>query len=555
MTVASTPDPVAHKSSPFDALKHRAFAVIWVATVVSNIGMWMQSTAAGWLMTSLNPEPAIVAMVQVVTTLPLFLLGLPAGALADIYDRRRLLLAMEVLGTLLTFLLALLVALHEVTAVSLLSLIFLAGVAYALDAPAWQAIVPQLVGGQKDLGGAVALNSVGVNISRAIGPVLAGVSIGLWGMAAPYWINGISNVGVIAALYWWRGGSKIARELPPERFGNAIRVGLRHARYNRQLRAALVRATGFFLFATAYWALLPLVARNQIGGGPGTYGILLAAIGAGAVAGAFVLPRIKVRLSADARVTAGSVGTAVALILFSIAHDLALALLASLLAGLCWIGVLATLNVSAQISLPGWVRGRGLAVYATVMFGAMTLGSMIWGEVASFANPPVAHFAASLFLLATIPILRRWKLESGGMLDLAPSMHWPDPIPAGDIDDDRGPVLVTVEYRIAPADRDAFLEAIWRAAAERKRDGAYQWGIFEDVEIAGRWIETFLVDSWLEHMRQHVRVTKVDQLLEQAVHRFQIDGSSPKVSHLLSAEAPPSATRKTHHRKNKRTPH
>jgi len=498
--------------------------------------MWIQSTAAGWLMTSLNPDPRAVAMVQVVTSLPMFLLGLPAGALADICDRRQLLLVMEILGILLTLALALLVTLHHVSVISMLLLIFLAGVAYALDAPAWQAIVPQLVGGQKDLAPAIALNSVGINISRAIGPALAGLTIGWWGMSAPFWINGLSNVGVVAALFWWREKeSAAAGEFPPERFGNAIRTGLRHARYNRLLRATLLRATGFLLFGTAYWALLPLVAKDRLGGGPELYGLLLGAIGIGAIGGAFLMPRIKERLNADGLVVAGTVGTAVTLVVFGLARQPAIAFLACLLAGLCWISVLATLNVSAQVALPKWVRGRGLATYSTVMFGALTLGSMLWGEVASLTGLPIAHCLAAAGAVIAIPLLRRWKLESANVIDLTPSMHWPEPVLFADIDDDRGPVLVTVEYHVAPTNRNAFLAAIQHLAAGRKRDGAYYWGVFEDAAVPGRWIETFLVDSWLEHMRQHTRVTRTDQLAEAAVARFQVEGA-PKVTHFIGAE-------------------
>lgn len=526
---------ISRKGSPLDALKHRAFTVIWIATVISNIGMWIQSAAAGWLMTTLNPDPRFVAMVQMVTALPLFLLGLPAGAMADIFDRRRLLLAMEAIGTALTFVLALLVALHYVTSLSLLVLIFLAGVAYALDTPAWAAIVPQLVG-RKDLAPAVALNSVGINISRAIGPALAGLCIGYWGMAAPFWVNAVSNIGVIGALYWWRGSEKQPPTLPPERFVGALRIGLRHARYNAALRATLLRASGFFVFATAYWALLPLVARNQIAGGPQLYGLLLAAIGVGALAGAFTLRWVRERLGANGVVAAGTAGTAATLLLFGLARQPATAFLASLLAGLCWISVLTTLSVSAQESLPQWVRGRGLAAYATVMYGAMTLGSLLWGEVASLGNLSTALYLAAAGTLATIPMLRGWRLEAGASPDLTPSMNWPEPETAGEVADDRGPVMVTVEYRIASEDRDGFLAAIRHAAAERKRDGAYDWGIFEDAAVTGRWLEIFRVDSWLEHLRQHGRVTNADRLLQDAVRRFQIEGE-PRVTHFIAAEA------------------
>jgi MFS family permease len=514
--------------------KHAAFTIVWTATVVSNIGGWMQSAAAGWLMTTLDADPRTVSMVQVATLLPMFLLGLPAGALADILDRRRLLLVVETIQMFLIGALAWLVALHRVTTIDLLVFTFLQGVASALVSPTWQAIVPQLVE-PEDLSPAVALNSAGINISRAVGPALTGLVIAWWGMSSPFWIDSASGIGVIAALFWWHAGSRTSRTLPPERFGSAILVGLRHARYNPRLRATLVRATGFFTFAAAYWALLPLVAKNQIAGGAGLYGLLLGVIGAGAVVGAFILPRFRARLGTDGLITLGTLGTALALFLFGAARQPAVAFIASALAGVSWIIVVATLNVSAQMALPGWVRGRGLSTYATVLFGALTLGSLVWGQIASLLSLSAAHYLAAAGALLAVPLLQRWKLQSGALVDLSPSMHWPEPVVAAKVDDDRGPVLVTLEYHIAAENTDAFLQAMRRIAAERKRDGAYRWGIFEDTSVAGRWLETFLVDSWIEHQRQHRRVTKADRLTETEVRRFQT-GGAPKVTHYIAPE-------------------
>jgi MFS family permease len=508
--------------------------VVWIATVVSNIGSWLQNAAAGWLMTSLNPSPRIVAMVQVASALPMFLLGLPAGAMADIFNRRRLLLSMESVGTLLTAAFALLVTLDRASPALLLTFTFVAGVAAALASPAWDAIVPQLVG-HKDLAPAIALNSAGINISRAIGPALAGIIIALWGLAAPFWINALSNLGVIGALFWWRAAQHSASDLPPERFRSAIRIGLRYARHNRTFRATLFRTTGFMLFATAYWALLPLVARQQLAGGPQLYGLLLGAIGAGALVGAFVLPAVRARLGANWLIAFGSAGTALALLLFGFARRPSVGFLASGLAGFSWITVLATLNVSAQRAVPEWVRGRGLAIYGTVLFGGMTIGSLLWGQIAAFSSLSTALYIAAGGALLTIPLLRRWKLQTGVGPDLTPSMHWPEPVLSDDIEFDRGPVLVTIEYKIAPADRIPFLAAIRRMAAERRRDGAYEWGVFEDVAKEGRWIETFLVDSWLEHLRQHERVTKADRAREEAVLRLQMDGK-PKITHFIAPD-------------------
>ena len=316
----------------------------------------MYSAASGWLMTSLKPDPVMVSMVQVATSLPMFLFALPAGALADIIDRRRFLVVVEILITLISTIFAFLIWGDVVTPKVLLIFTFLAGVGAALEAPAWEAIVPALVP-KRDLGAAVVANGVGVNISRAIGPALAGILVAAWGIAAPFWLNAVSNVGVVAALAWWRSPQKVARTLPAERFIDANRSGLRYAKNDPPLRATLMRAVGFFLFASAYWALLPLVARTQIGGGAELYGLLLGGIGIGALIGAYLLPWLGHRLGPNRLVAVGTVGTALSLLLYGLAHEPFVALGASLLAGISWICVLSTLNVSAQVALPEWVRG------------------------------------------------------------------------------------------------------------------------------------------------------------------------------------------------------
>ena len=528
---AADSPPVA--PSPWSPFRHATFTVLWTATVIANIGTWMYNAASGWLMTTLNADPLVVSLVQVATSLPMFLFALPAGALADIVDKRQFLVAAESAITLVSGIIAALVWLNLVTPGILLLFTFLLGVGAALTAPAWQSIVPQLVPKQ-DLAPAVAANSVGINISRAVGPALAGVTIAGFGIASPFWLNAVSNLGIIGALLWWHSPQSTVHQLPAERFASAIRAGFRHARHNPHLRATLVRAVAFFLFASAYWALLPLVARSQISGGPELYGILLGAIGAGAVGGAFALPWLKAKFGPDRVVAAGTAGTAATLVLFGLAREPVMGLTASVIAGVSWIAVLASLNVSAQVALPDWVRGRGLSMFVTVFFGAMALGSAVWGQVAGMLGLPEAHFIAAAGALIAIPLTWRWKLQTAAGIDLTPSMHWPAPVITHEVEADRGPVLVTVEYRIQPGDRKAFLAALEKLAHERRRDGAYAWGVFEDSAEEGRFLETFLVESWLEHLRQHQRVTKADRILQSAVHRYHVEGA-PKVTHFIAA--------------------
>ncbi|MFC0242398.1 MFS transporter [Rhodopseudomonas telluris] len=518
------------------AFRHTAFTVVWTATVVANVGTWMYNAASGWLMTNLEADPLTVSMVQVASSLPMFLFAIPAGALSDIIDKRRFLILIEIVLTVFAVASALLVWFGLMNPTLLLLFTFLLGAGAAFAAPAWQAIVPDLVPKQ-DLASAVASNGVGVNISRAIGPALGGVVIGVMGMAAPFWINALSNFAVIGALLWWSPVSTRSTTLPAERLMSAIVIGFRHARYNPDLRATLVRAVAFFFFASAYWALLPLVARTRIAGGPELYGILLGAIGLGAIVGAFLLPWLKKRLGPDGLVAAGTLGTAITLVLLGSVRQVELGFAACMLAGVSWIAVLANLNVSVQVSLPDWVRGRGLAMFVTVFFGAMTAGSALWGQLASTYSLPIAHFAAAAGAVLGIALTWRWKLRGGATRDLAPSMHWPAPVLTLDAEPDQGPVLITVEYRIATEERDDFLRALRQLSHQRRRDGAYAWDVFEDAAAQGRFLEVFQVASWLEHLRQHQRVTNADRIVQNSVRCFHA-AAEPKVTHLLAASFP-----------------
>jgi MFS family permease len=518
--------------SPFAAFHSRAFAVIWSATVIANIGTWMYNAAAGWLMMSLDPDPFVVSLVQVATALPMFLFALPAGALADIVDKRRFLIASNVAVTAVTAGFAVLVALDLATAPLLLAFTFLASAVSALAAPAWQSIVPQLVA-KPDLTAAIGANSAGINVSRAVGPALGGAIIAAWGIVAPFALNAVSNIGVIAALVWWRPQTGTVSTLPRERFLGAIRIGLRHASHNAGLRATLVRAVAFFLFASAYWSLLPLVARERIAGGPAFYGVLLGTIGAGAVGGALLLPALRARLGTNAMVAGGALCTGAALVLFAVAHTAPVAVAASLVSGVSWIAVLSSLNISAQSSLPNWVRGRGLAVFVTVFFGAMTVGSLLWGWVATRFGIPAALLGAAAGIALAVPLTWRWALPEGAAPDLAPSLHWPAPIQSWDVPSDRGPVLVIVEYRVMDENRGAFLRAMAELSAQRRRDGAFEWTVYEDAAEQGRYLEAFRLDSWLEHLRQHERVTRADRYSQEELNRLHCEGV-PQVRHFIS---------------------
>ena len=492
----------------------------------------MYSAAAGWLMTTLTKDAFLVSLVQVANTAPMFLLAVVAGALTDIVDKRRLLIWGESVTAVLSGIFAIAVWFNWVTPSSLLWFMFLISAAGVLTAPGWQAVVPSLVP-KEELPSALSANSVGFNLSRAVGPALAGAIIGPLGIAAPFVFNAVSNFGVIGVLLGWHEPRTTVDALPPERFGGAIGIAFRYAINNIALRRTFVRTVAFFLFASCYWALLPLVARDRVSGGAAIYGYMLGAIGLGAVAAAFIMPYWKKRLGADGLVAIASAGTAIALLLFGIAREPVIGLVASVTAGAAWVAGIATLNVSAQLSLPDWVRGRGLAMYMTVMFGAMTLGSALWGRLATATNLQITLFVAAATMLAAIPLTWRWRLQSGEQIDLTPSTQWPAPVTTRAVDGDDGPVLVTIEYRLArAADRAAFLSALDRLQHERLRDGASTWGIFEDTAQPCRFLETFLVASWAEHLRQHQRVTNADYVLQQ--HINQLLQGEVQITHFIA---------------------
>jgi MFS family permease len=519
-----------------------AFTVIWTASVVSNIGIAMFDTGSGWLMTSLNASPMAVSLVQVATTLPMFLFTLPAGALADIIDPRRLLIFVQIIVTVIGAIFAVLVSAQWATPAALLGAAFLLGVGGALTAPAWSAITPLLVP-REELDSATATNSVGYNVSRAVGPALGGVAIAGFGIASPFWAFTISNLVIIAGLLWWRPKRKCSQSLPAERLTSAVRTGLRYAANSSHLRATLMRAVAFFPFASAYWALLPLVARHQMNNGPEVYGLLLGAIGFGAIVGTLALGWLKVAFGPDGLGAVGTLGTALALVLFALAREPALAFCAAVVAGACWTIVLATLYVSAQVALPDWVRGRGLAVFLTVFFGAMTAGSAIWGHIAGMESLSTALLIAAAGAVIGVPLTWRWKLQTAAGLDLTPSMHWRAPAFTQTIGNDRGPVLVTVEYRIDIKDRTDFLGAIEEMGYERKRDGAFAWGVFEDPADVGRFVETFLIESWLELRHLRERVTNADRMLEDQIRQLLLE--PPKVGFLVASDRPHRARRKS----------
>lgn len=529
------PSTARMAASGFAPLRQTLFAVLWIATVVGNVGSFIRDVASAWLMTDLSPSPMAVALVQAATTLPIFLLAIPAGVLADILDRRKLLIGIQLLLASVSICLALLSVAQMHTVVSLVVLTFLGGVGAALMGPTWQAIVPELVD-RKQLKDAVALNSLGINIARAVGPAMGGVLLARAGAAFTYGVDVLTYVFVVAALLWWRRPPADADPLG-EDFKGAFRAGLRYTRASRDLHIVLLRAFLFFAMASSVWALLPLVARQMLDGGASFYGVLLGAVGLGAIGGATILPRLRQYLGPDGLLLTAALVTAAVMAVLAWSPPEWVAAGALLVLGAAWITALTTLNGVAQSILPNWVRGRSLAVYLTVFNGAMTVGSISWGAIASATGVAQTLLVSATALALVGLAAHRVRLPPADS-DLMPSNHWPEPLTAAPVESDRGPVLVHIEYHVSVADQPAFLVALSRLAAERRRDGAYAWGVAEDAADPTTILEWFHVESWAEHLRQHRRVSKADADVQDSVLKFHQGSERPVVRHYLGCTAP-----------------
>lgn len=530
-------DPNVDRPEPPSALaplRSPVFRALWIAALVSNIGTWMQSVGAVWQVGNQSGSAALVALVQTAVSLPIVLLALPAGAAADVVDRRRLLLLTQ------TWMLASAAALGVATVLGLaspavvLALTFLLGLGNAANAPAWQATIPELVGGRL-LAPAVALNSAGFNIGRAIGPALGGLVVAAAGPAAVFGLNALSYLGVLTVLWRWRRPPQDKLGAGEQMLG-AIGAGIRYVRFAPLLRAVLVRTALFILPASALWALLPVVARDALGLDATGFGLLLGALGIGSVAGAVVLPRLRRAVPIDRRVVAATCLYALATVVLAVVGSALVVGLAMVAAGMAWLAILTSFNVATQTAVPRWVRARALAVYLLVFQGGLAVGSALWGVVAGRVGERTALLAAAasfgLGLLAAL----RWRLQGIGALDLTPSVR-PEPVTVLDPEPDDGPVLVLVRYRVDLARAGEFASAMRAMRRVRRRDGAYRWGLFEDVADPSCFVETYVVRSWAEHLRQHERFTAEDLAIRDRVRSFHIGDDPPAVSHFIHPDA------------------
>jgi predicted MFS family arabinose efflux permease/quinol monooxygenase YgiN len=536
----------ATPAAAFAPLRHPAFRALWIANLASNTGLWIQNTGAGWLMTSLAPSPVMVSLVQAATMLPVFLFALPGGALADILDRRLTLIAAQIWIAVAGLLLAALAALGLLGAWGLLALTFAIGAGTAVIFPAWAAATPELVPSD-DLVQAVALNGVGFNLARALGPALGGFAMAVAGPAATFSLNALGFLTLLWALLTWRPPVPPRSDLPSERLPSAVRAGLRFAAAVPTMRAAILRACAFFFFASAVWALLPLVVREGLGLGPAAFGLMLGATGLGAVVAGLALPALRERLSPGRLVFFASLLAYGAMAMLGAARHWVPAALAVLLFGAAWLAAGTTLGAAAQMTAPAWARARALGVYHLSFFGALAIGSALWGWVGTRLNVPISLALCAATGAIAAAAVRPWRLP-----DFAPgtARSWaksllaiplprpqaPAPAVRELLHDESGRVLETVHYRVDPANRDAFLAVMRDVRQVRLRAGALVWRLYEDVARPDRWMELWAMESWTEHLREATRLDDADHAALARAAAMHRGDEPPEASRHLNVD-------------------
>lgn len=532
-------EPSAPRPSFLAPLNSPIFRAVWIASLASNFGGLIQSVGASWMMTSIGTAE-MVALVQASVTLPIMLFSLPAGALADTIDRRKLMLGAQGFMLAVSVALSLCAWFGWISPWGLLLFTFLIGCGTALNGPAWQASVGEMVP-RRDLAGAVALNSMGFNLARSVGPAVGGLIVAAAGAAAAFTVNTFSYLGLITVLARWRPERPV-RTLPREGLRVAMGAGLRYVAMSRPIGAVLIRALLFGFAASAVQALMPLVARDAMGGGPLTYGLLLGAFGVGAVSGAVASTRLRHRFSNEVIVRGACVVFGLAAVVLAVSPWLAVGMAALAVAGAGWVLALSTFNVTVQMSAPRWVVARALALYQMAAFGGMALGSWAWGLAAGAEGLLVALCAAGALQIGCALLGLRIRLPSTSGLNLEPIGRWTEPDLALEIQPRSGPVVITIEYVIDEADIDEFLAAMADRRRIRRRDGARHWTLLRDLADPRIWIERYQTPTWLDYIRHNQRITQADAAVTDHVRALHRGPDKPRVHRMIERPTRPAQT-------------
>jgi len=520
-------------SSAIAPLLRPVFRALWISMMISTLGTWMHEVGAGWLMTTLAPDPAMVALVPAAAMMPMFLLALPAGALADIIDRRRYLLVALTWLILAAGTLAFFSINGLINAWGLIGLTVCMGMGTAMMMPGFQSTIPDLVP-RHELVAAVTLNGIAFNVTRTVGPALAGLVIAAAGPGWVFAFNSVSYLAVFTVIFFWHN-ERTASTLPSERFFGAIRGGVRFAGQSKPLQIVILRGMPYFMLVSATFALLPLIVRTELGYGAEVFGNLMGCVGFGAVAVGLNLSRIRKSLSSDTLVVVGSTATIMSTLALAYLRDIWVIGGFMVLFGAAWISVLSTLQVNAQLVLPAWVRARGLAIYLASFTGTVAIGAVIWGRVASVTGIPLALTVAAV--AGAVGIVLSWplSLNRNESLDQSPAQPIPDPNLPYAIKEHEGPVMVEIKYRIDPSDADKFLYFMRTEIRRmRRRNGAITWGLFQDTDDEHYFVEVFVEESWIQHLRSRGRLTKDDMDIINKARLFHRGSGSPEISRKIS---------------------
>jgi MFS family permease len=526
-TEASGPaQPAPASLSPLAPLKRPVFRMLWSTWLIANLCMWMNDVAAAWMMTSLATSPIWVALVQTASTLPVFLLGLPSGAMADILDRRRYFIATQFWIAAVASLLYVTILSGLMTPLLLLTLTFANGIGLAMRWPVFAAIVPELVP-RAQLPAALALNGISMNASRIIGPLVAGALIAGAGSEYVFLLNAVLSVASGFVIMRWRR-EHVPSPLGRERLTSAMRVGMQFVRQSSRMKAILLRISLFFFHSTALLALLPLVARDLRGGDAGIFTLLLASMGAGAIVTTLFLPRMRQAMSRDTLVMCGTLLQSAAAMVVALAPDAYIAAPAMFLAGAGWISTANSLTVSAQLALPDWVRARGMSIYQMSIMGASAVGAALWGQIATMSTVQTSLVIAAI-AGASAMLSAQWLVADRGIEeDLTPSREFKAPV--ADAPPQTGHVQVTIEYRIDPVRAADFYALMQESRRSRLRQGALTWDLLRDIADPGRYVEQIVDESWTEHLRRFDRVTASDVALRERKLAFHIGETPPVVT-------------------------
>ncbi|SFO12584.1 Predicted arabinose efflux permease, MFS family [Mesorhizobium sp. NFR06] len=524
-------EPESERVSALAPFRHGIFRAVWSASLVSNFGGLIQGVGAAWMMTTIATSPYQVALVQASTTLPIMLFALVAGAIADSFNRRKVMLVAQTFMLVVSALLTLFTWFGWMTPWTLLAFTFLIDSGTALNSPSWQASVGDMVPRAK-VPAAVALNSLGFNITRSVGPAIGGVIVAAAGAAAAFAANAISYVGLIVVLFRWKP-TLPEQTLPRESLGAAMGAGLRYVAMSPNIAKVLVRGLAFGFSAGAVLALLPLVARDVVKGDALTYGIMLGAFGIGAVGGALISVRLRQLLSSEVMVRMAFCGFALCAFNAAVSQNAWQTSAGLLIGGACWVIALSHFNVTVQMSTPRWVVGRVLSIYQTATFGGIALGSWIWGVVADAHGAEIALIAAAVAMLAGGAVGFLLPLPRQTVLNLDPLNRFKEPMLALDLKPRSGPIAIMIEYVIREEDVPEFLATMAERGRIRRRDGARNWTLARDVENPGIWIEHYHTPTWVEYIRHNRRATHADAVVGERIRALHSGENPPRVRRMI----------------------